>query len=167
MIDVLQARVPDKPIFNDSSKSEPLKDVFKFVAEQPKKPTLGQILNILDGVPERHGHILVMDTNHLSKLDPALIRPGRVDRIVSWSKMSAASVRSYIQNYYMIELPKTVMLPDRAVTAAELQSYVCRHTDWKTLVAMLLPTTVKSFMETRNMKRSNIKKLKCELTVEQ
>jgi hypothetical protein len=160
MMDVLQARVSaaanaataTTPVATEKTKSESSKDAYKFTVEQPKKPTLGQILNILDGVPERHGHILVMDTNHLANLDPALIRPGRVDRIVSWSKMSAASVRAYIQNYYMVELPKTVMLPDRAVTAAELQSYVCRHSDWPALVGMLLPQTVKQHMTTRSKK---------------
>ena len=84
-----------------------------------------------------------MDTNHLAKLDPALVRPGRVDRIVSWGKMSAQSVRSYIEHYYKVMLPKTVVLPDRVVTAAELQSYVSRETEWTTLVATLLPSAMK------------------------
>jgi len=157
MMDVLQARVPAVvPVGPEPAKPESGKDAFKVTTEQPKKPTLGQILNILDGVPERHGHILVMDTNHLEKLDPALIRPGRVDRIVSWNKLSAASVRAYIQNYYMVELPKTVILPDRAVTAAELQSYVCRHTEWPALVGTLLPQTVKQTMSCRMNTRSKI-----------
>ena len=86
-----------------------------------KKPTLGEILNVLDGVPERHGHILVLDTNHLASLDPALIRPGRVDRILSWRPLSAASVRSFLENYYQVQVPATAVFPDRKWTAAELQ----------------------------------------------
>ena len=155
MMDVLQARVPAAvPLGPEPAKPEGGKDAFKVTTEQPKKPTLGQILNILDGVPERYGHILVMDTNHLEKLDPALIRPGRVDRIVSWNKLSAASVRAYIQNYYMVELPKTVILPDRAVTAAELQSYVCRNATWPALVGTLLPQTVTQTTSCRMNTRS-------------
>jgi chaperone BCS1 len=155
MMDVLQARVATVvPVGAEQAKPESGKDAFKVTTEQPKKPTLGQILNILDGVPERYGHILVMDTNHLEKLDPALIRPGRVDRIVSWNKLSAASVRAYIQNYYMVELPKTVILPDRAVTAAELQSYVCRNATWPALVGTLLPQTVTQTTSCRMNTRS-------------
>lgn len=86
-----------------------------------KKPTLGEILNVLDGVPERHGHILVLDTNHLASLDPALIRPGRVDRILSWKPLSAASVRSFLENYYQVAIPASAVFPDRKWTAAELQ----------------------------------------------
>ncbi len=86
-----------------------------------KKPTLGEILNVLDGVPERHGHILVLDTNHLASLDPALIRPGRVDRILSWQPLSAASVRSFLENYYQVQVAASAVFPDRKWTAAELQ----------------------------------------------
>ena len=92
-----------------------------------KKITLGEILNVLDGVPERHGHILVLDTNHLKELDPALIRPGRIDRILSWKKMSAASVRRFLENYYSEPVPPATKLPDRAFSAAELQSLVAQH----------------------------------------
>ena len=98
---------------------------------EDKAPTLGEILNVLDGVPERHGHILVLDTNHLATLDPALIRPGRVDRIVSWQKMSAASVRSFLENFYQTVIPKSVSFPDRQWSAAELQGLASSAASWK------------------------------------
>ena len=44
--------------------------------------SLSGFLNIIDGVASAEGRILVMTTNHIEKLDPALLRPGRVDRIV-------------------------------------------------------------------------------------
>ena len=37
------------------------------------------ILNAIDGVAASEARILFMTTNHVEKLDPALIRPGRVD----------------------------------------------------------------------------------------
>jgi hypothetical protein len=88
------------------------------------KPTLGEILNIIDGIPERHGHILIMDTNCLKELDPALIRPGRVDRILSWKPMSALCIKQYLENYFEVKVPKRAVLPDRKLTAAKLQSIV-------------------------------------------
>jgi len=36
-------------------------------------------LNALDGVRSQEGQILFMTTNHIEKLDPALLRPGRTD----------------------------------------------------------------------------------------
>jgi hypothetical protein len=99
-----------------------------------KPPTLGEILNVLDGVPERHGHILVLDTNHLAELDPALVRPGRVDRIISWRKMTGANVCAYLENYYSVKIPKSVTFPDNHWTAAELQAAAYHAKDWKTLL---------------------------------
>ena len=99
---------------------------------EDKTPTLGEILNVLDGVPERHGHILILDTNHLADLDPALIRPGRVDRILSWRKLSSDSTRRFLENYYSVTIPKTVVFPDRLYSAAELQSLAALQESWET-----------------------------------
>jgi len=41
--------------------------------------TLSFILNLLDGILETPGRILIMTSNYPEKLDKALIRPGRVD----------------------------------------------------------------------------------------
>lgn len=42
---------------------------------------LAGILNTLDGVVDTPGRLLVMTSNHPEKLDPALIRPGRIDKM--------------------------------------------------------------------------------------
>lgn len=41
--------------------------------------TFSGLLNALDGVASSEERIIFMTTNHYDKLDPALIRPGRVD----------------------------------------------------------------------------------------
>jgi chaperone BCS1 len=41
--------------------------------------TLDDILNLWDGIRETPGRILVISSNHYDRLDPALIRPGRID----------------------------------------------------------------------------------------
>ncbi len=41
--------------------------------------TFSGVLNALDGVTSGEERILFMTTNHIERLDPALIRPGRVD----------------------------------------------------------------------------------------
>ena len=41
--------------------------------------TLSGLLNCLDGVTSTEARLLFMTTNYLERLDPALIRPGRVD----------------------------------------------------------------------------------------
>ena len=58
-------------------------------AAAPKGISLSGFLNIIDGVASAEGRILVMTTNHIEKLDPAILRPGRVDRIVHFGYANA------------------------------------------------------------------------------
>ena len=41
--------------------------------------TFSGLLNAIDGVTSTEGRIVFMTTNYVDRLDPALIRPGRVD----------------------------------------------------------------------------------------
>jgi DNA polymerase III delta prime subunit len=41
--------------------------------------TFSGLLNAIDGVAAQQGRLLIMTTNHASRLDPALVRPGRCD----------------------------------------------------------------------------------------
>merc|ERR1719410_800686 len=49
---------------------------------------LSGLLNVLDGVVDTPGRILIMTSNHPEKLDPALIRPGRIDKKLMLGYMS-------------------------------------------------------------------------------
>ena len=44
--------------------------------------TMSTLLNTLDGVLHPRGSLIFMTTNHLDRLDPAIKRPGRVDRML-------------------------------------------------------------------------------------
>jgi chaperone BCS1 len=48
--------------------------------EKSNKVTFSGLLNAMDGVAAGEGRILFATTNHVERLDPALIRPGRIDR---------------------------------------------------------------------------------------
>ena len=57
-------------------------DIFTSTVSRDSKketPTLAGLLNSLDGVSTPRGLITFITTNHVESLDPALIRPGRVD----------------------------------------------------------------------------------------
>ncbi|PIG90368.1 hypothetical protein AARAC_011767 [Aspergillus arachidicola] len=47
--------------------------------------SLSALLNEIDGVAAKENRILVMTTNHAEHLDPALLRPGRVDMTLTFS----------------------------------------------------------------------------------
>lgn len=48
------------------------------------KVSLSTLLNVFDGLGSSEGRVLIMTTNHIERLDPALIRPGRVDMRVGF-----------------------------------------------------------------------------------
>ena len=58
--------------------------------------TLDDILNLWDGIRETPGRIMIITSNHYQDLDPALIRPGRIDVTL---KLSYAS-REIIKEMY-------------------------------------------------------------------
>lgn len=56
------------------------------------KITLSFILNLLDGIRETPGRIIIMTTNHPEKIDPALLRPGRIDMMVNFGLASLPTI---------------------------------------------------------------------------
>lgn len=63
------------------------------------KLNLSGILNVLDGVVETPGRIVIMTTNHPELLDPALIRPGRIDRHIHMGMMELNDIVAMFQHY--------------------------------------------------------------------
>lgn len=47
-----------------------------------QRVSMAGLLNALDGIVTPHGLITVMTTNHVERLDPAIVRPGRVDHSI-------------------------------------------------------------------------------------
>ncbi|CAK7228604.1 hypothetical protein SEUCBS140593_006968 [Sporothrix eucalyptigena] len=62
--------------------------------------SLSGLLNILDGVASQEGRILIMTTNHVEKLDKALIRPGRVDMQVKFDRADRTMTEALFQSIF-------------------------------------------------------------------
>ncbi|KAJ5521019.1 ATPase AAA-type core [Penicillium fimorum] len=62
--------------------------------------TLSALLNVIDGVAASEGRILIMTTNHVDKLDPALLRPGRVDMKIVFGYTSEADIKELFTSIY-------------------------------------------------------------------
>ncbi|KAH8588940.1 BCS1 N terminal-domain-containing protein [Bisporella sp. PMI_857] len=62
--------------------------------------SLSALLNIIDGVAATEGRILIMTTNHIDKLDDALIRPGRVDLTVKFDLANAQMISTIFCGIY-------------------------------------------------------------------
>jgi chaperone BCS1 len=72
------------------------------VARSSPKPSisLSALLNVLDGVASQEGRILIMTTNHVDKLDEALVRPGRVDMRISFELAGREMAGQIFRNIY-------------------------------------------------------------------
>jgi chaperone BCS1 len=62
--------------------------------------TLSGLLNALDGLVAAEGKLLFFTTNHLEMLDPALMRPGRVDRIISLNLASEKQIETLFLRFH-------------------------------------------------------------------
>jgi mitochondrial chaperone BCS1 len=62
--------------------------------------TFSGFLNALDGVASGEERIIFLTTNHVDRLDPALIRPGRVDLAPSVDDAVPEQARTLFTNFY-------------------------------------------------------------------
>ncbi|BFZ52991.1 ATPase of 26S proteasome regulatory subunit 4 [Savitreella phatthalungensis] len=66
-------------------------------AEREIQRTMLELLNQLDGFDMRGDVKVIMATNRISDLDPALIRPGRIDRKIEFTNPDPQTVRKILQ----------------------------------------------------------------------
>lgn len=61
---------------------------------------LHEILNAMDGMQTPDGLKFIVTTNHLDRLDPAIVRPGRIDEVVEIGPLSRESARAMFIAFY-------------------------------------------------------------------
>jgi mitochondrial chaperone BCS1 len=84
-------------IGHDSSKEgDPPKAYNALVAEL----NLPKMLAVLDGLLSMHGTIIVMTTNHINKIAPAVLRPGRIDLLLEIGYMDVQMFEDMIAKFY-------------------------------------------------------------------
>ena len=79
--------------------------------------TLSDILNVIDGIIETPGRLLIITSNHYDKLDPALVRPGRIDEHINLTNATKSTIAD-IYNYYYNK-----SIPDEMLTKLEDYKY--------------------------------------------
>ena len=77
--------------------------------ELDDKLDLSFILNLIDGTLEIPGRILIITTNHPEKLDPALIRPGRIDMFIKFKKCNKQIIKEMYDSFYDDDLDISVL----------------------------------------------------------
>ena len=61
---------------------------------------LGSILSKFDGIDSSEGSIIIATTNHIDKIDPALIRPGRMDINIELKKANKKVTLEILSHFF-------------------------------------------------------------------
>jgi len=96
--------------------------------------TMSGLLNALDGVAAQEGRLVFMTTNHVDRLDAALIRPGRADVKLEVGLLNTDQVQLLYKKFFptagagLIEgIAKAI--PPGKISAAQLQSHLFLYRD--------------------------------------
>ena len=81
------------------------------------------VLNVIDGVCSAHGRILITTTNHIEQLDPALIRPRRIDLKIEIGYVNIEIFNQFLKRFYCKEIGSDFRLKER-LKCAELQNLI-------------------------------------------
>lgn len=115
------------------------------------KLNLSGLLNVLDGVVDTPGRIVIMTTNHPEQLDPALIRPGRIDKKLMLGYMGPSDVVCMLEHYFQVTLSDSQrrrvvdavtgipQLGSRQLnlTPAQVEQLTAEHDDIDEMIAVL------------------------------
>jgi ATP-dependent 26S proteasome regulatory subunit len=83
---------------------------------------LDDLLNIIDGIKEAPGRMIVITSNHYDKLDDALTRPGRIDITIKLDYASRKTITEMFRHFYHTPFPSDRIndIRDLSFTPAEL-----------------------------------------------
>lgn len=91
------------------------------------------LLNAIDGVGAQEGRALFMTTNHIERLDPALIRPGRADLHIELGLIGARSAAEIFRRFFPNHEDQAVVfaanLDGCHVSPAQVQGWLLAHAD--------------------------------------
>jgi len=94
----------DQPLVNVETNPAKMDDKKAENWTLAEKIDLSFLLNLLDGVLENPGRIVIMTSNYPQLLDHALIRPGRIDVSADFKKCSHSTIIEMMEFFYDIVL---------------------------------------------------------------
>lgn len=154
--DIVFDRNEDNDLSSILNKTDINKDVLEqFLIEYKNKTSnlkLADLLNVFDGIIELQDTIIIITTNHIEKLDPALIRPGRINMRLELKKMIKSEMMKMfaykyrnkktnlnLQNFeYMFDFVK-----DYTWTPAQIEEFIYESDTIEILANRLLKETNK------------------------
>lgn len=91
-----------------------------------KTLNLSDLLQIFDGIYECEDLMFIITTNNINKLDPALVRPGRITLKLKMDKLIKTCALDMIKYYFKSLDDRFNIIKDHTITPAELE-YMCKE----------------------------------------
>tara|TARA_Y100000389_G_scaffold139973_1_gene137776 strand:+ start:1388 stop:3013 length:1626 start_codon:yes stop_codon:yes gene_type:complete len=106
------------------------------------KITLSYILNIIDGIRETPGRILIMTSNDYNSLDPALIRPGRIDITLEMKNADKNIIGDMYKYFYNEDINNESLnkLVDYSISPAKIVNIRLQSNSKEEFIKSLLET---------------------------
>jgi chaperone BCS1 len=106
----------------------------KETEDKRSKVTFSGLLNAIDGVAAGEGRILFATTNHIERLDPALIRPGRIDRKIFIGNASNNQAERLFRRFFPNSPADwsqrfAASIPSGKLTMSMLQTHLLMYAD--------------------------------------
>ena len=124
-------------VSDDESENNLVDKIATAIKPNKKKPTkddddkltLGGILEVIDGLIECPGRIIIMTTNHKEHLDSALLRPGRIDMEIEFKKLRHSHIAEIYKKWYGkdLEESKAEEIDDYKYTQAEISQLLFKY----------------------------------------
>eukprot|EP01119_Soliformovum_irregulare_P011426 TRINITY_DN2855_c0_g1_i2.p1 TRINITY_DN2855_c0_g1~~TRINITY_DN2855_c0_g1_i2.p1 ORF type:complete len:544 (-),score=185.34 TRINITY_DN2855_c0_g1_i2:46-1512(-) len=103
--------------------------------DDSNRVTFSGLLNCLDGITSQEGNLIFMTTNHIERLNEALIRPGRVDMKLHIDRASTDQLRRMFGYFFpkhtdsVAEDEFVKRVPEKKYSTAEIQGLFLQHRD--------------------------------------
>ncbi|KAK1561953.1 hypothetical protein Q3G72_003767 [Acer saccharum] len=166
-LDLTGKRVKNKKKVEDNNKQEtdPIKKEKEESDNKSSKVTLSGLLNFIDGLWSACGgeRIIVFTTNHVDKLDPALIRRGRMDKHIEMSYCCFEAFKLLANNYLNIDSHELYakiesLLAEINMTPADVAENLMMKSDEEDVVETCLNSLIEALEDLKKKKEEAISK---------
>lgn len=122
-----------------------LRQIEKQIDDYNNALSLDTFLTVLDGVCEMRGRVIVASTNHLEKIDPALLRSGRFDLKIELGRFNQDEIKELLRSMFK-------HLPEEELKIIDKTTFAEKYTPAELIQIVLYNKTLSSVIEQINIK---------------
>lgn len=95
--------------YNNDTNNNNQEDLTTLLDNLDSGLSLDFFLNVLDGTLTSNNSIVMMTTNHLEKIDPAIYRAGRVDSLIEMKKSDYTQIKKMFKRFILRDINEKIL----------------------------------------------------------